>query len=84
MTDWAAAKGYPLPAGAKAPSYLLIPMRFTRHAAHVLLGFGLAVVVLAVVPLGLLLIAETRGRRVRALVDERRQRQATLTAAPQA
>jgi hypothetical protein len=83
MSDWAAAKGYPLSHEAKAPSYLLIPMRFTRHVAHVLFGLGLAVAMLALVPLGLLAIAETRGRRIRALVDERRQRHATLTAAPQ-
>jgi hypothetical protein len=83
MSDWAAAKGYPLSHEAKAPSYLLIPMRFTRHVAHVLFGLGLAVAMLAFVPLGLLAIAETRGRRIRALVDERRQRHATLTAAPQ-
>jgi hypothetical protein len=81
MREWVAAKGYPVPQPAATTVRLSIPMSFTRQLAHLLFGFGLAVATLAVLPLGLLAVAGTRSRRIRALVDERHQSQPAVGSA---
>jgi hypothetical protein len=81
IAEWVAAKGHPLPPEARGLP-LSIPMSITRQLAHALLGTGGVSAALSILPLLLLIVAQTRRRRIGSLVAERRRSQMGLGLAP--